>query len=69
MKKQLIYLVICLFALGNMQVNAQQLAAEKTVDISGKANRGYIGNVERDDAKKEIVGAPGEFKAIFQPSK
>ncbi|WP_299248593.1 hypothetical protein [uncultured Cytophaga sp.] len=55
MKKQLIYLVICLFALGNMQVNAQQLAAEKTVDISGKANRGYIGNVERDDAKKEIV--------------
>lgn len=41
--------------MGNTQINAQQLAAEKIVDISGKANRGYIGNVERDDAKKEIV--------------
>ncbi|MGN6646024.1 MAG: hypothetical protein ACTHJT_05800 [Cytophaga sp.] len=54
MKKSLLALLFTgLFTL--QQVNGQQLAAEKTVDISGKANRGYIGNVERNDQTREVA--------------
>ncbi len=54
MKKRLLALLFTgLFTLH--QVNGQQLAAEKTVDISGKANRGYIGRVERNDQTREMA--------------
>ncbi|ABG57625.1 hypothetical protein [Cytophaga hutchinsonii] len=55
MKKSLLaFLLMTLFAV-QLQVNGQQLAAEKTVDISGKANRGYIGHVERNDQTREVA--------------
>lgn len=55
MKKTLIaILLLAMFAL-HFNVNAQQLSAEKIVDISGKSNRGYIGHVERNDQTKEVA--------------
>ena len=55
MKKTLRALLFLALFILHVQVNGQQLAAEKTVDISGKANRGYIGNVVRDDKTREIA--------------
>ncbi len=37
-----------------LEGQAQQLAAEKSLDISGKAKRGYLGNVVVDDARQQI---------------
>ena len=55
MKKNLLVFLCFAFFTCYLQVNGQKLAAEKIVDISGKANRGYIGNVVRNDQTREIV--------------
>lgn len=55
MKKSLRAFLFFAFLTLQLHVNGQKLSAEKTVDISGKANRGYIGNVVRDDKTREIV--------------
>lgn len=55
MKKNLLVFLCFAFFTCYLQVNGQKLAAEKIVDISGKANRGYIGNVVRNDQTREVV--------------
>ncbi|MBI2968621.1 MAG: hypothetical protein HYY40_12545 [Bacteroidetes bacterium] len=39
---------------GMSDASAQKLAAENTVEISGKSKRGYLGNVVVDDTKQQL---------------
>lgn len=49
MKKTLAMLIA--FALLTWQAHAQKLEIEKTYEITGKANRGYLGNINIDEPK------------------
>lgn len=46
-------LVVALFAGAHLS-RAQKLSAENTLQISGKAKHGYLGNVVTDDEKKQL---------------
>lgn len=52
--KKISLLTFSALLLSFSNASAQNLAAENTIQISGKAKRGYLGNVMADDAKQQL---------------
>lgn len=50
----ILFFVLVSPLLGDGRGAAQKLAAENSIEITGKAKRGYLGNVLVDDAKKQL---------------
>ena len=43
--------ILCALMLPAWDATAQKLSIEKTYEITGKANRGYLGNINIDEPK------------------